>query len=71
MPRLGTEGGRNALFPLPPLEEQANIAEKVDQLMGICDSLERDSFGINDLHEKLLATSLDNLIYSSFVKAVA
>lgn len=71
MPRLGTEGGRNAPFPLPPLAEQAKISAKVDQLMVICDLLERDSVGMNDLHEKLLSTSLDNLIYSSFVRAAA
>ena len=30
MPRLGTEDGRNALFPLPPLTEQQRIILKLN-----------------------------------------
>jgi len=40
MPRLGTEDGRKAPFPLPPFEEQRRIVAKVDQLMALCDDLE-------------------------------
>jgi type I restriction enzyme S subunit len=39
MPRLGTEDGRKAPFPLPPLAEQQRIVAKVDELMAICDAL--------------------------------
>lgn len=39
MPRLGTEDGRNALFPLPPLAEQQRIVAKVNELMTLCEEI--------------------------------
>ncbi len=33
MPRLGSQQGNNALFPLPPLAEQVRIAAKLDEAM--------------------------------------
>lgn len=39
MPRLGTEDGRTALFPLPPIAEQKRIVAKADELMALCDEL--------------------------------
>lgn len=40
MPRLGTEDGKNAIIPLPPLAEQQRIVTKVEELMQIIDKLE-------------------------------
>jgi len=39
MPRLGTEDGKNALFPLPPLAEQYRIATQVDILLSIFNTI--------------------------------
>ncbi len=36
MPRLGTEDGKKALVPLPPLEEQEEIVKKVEELLPLC-----------------------------------
>ncbi|MBP3772542.1 MAG: restriction endonuclease subunit S [Treponema sp.] len=36
MPRLGTEDGKKALVPLPPLEEQEEIVTKVEELLPLC-----------------------------------
>ena len=36
MPRLGTEDGKKALVPLPPLEEQEGIVKKVEELLPLC-----------------------------------
>lgn len=40
MPRLGTEDGKNAIIPLPPIAEQQRIVAKVEELMQIVDKLE-------------------------------
>ncbi len=39
MPRLGTEDGKNALIPVPPLAEQQRIVDKIGELMSIVDAL--------------------------------
>lgn len=60
MPRLGTDDGRQALIPLPPLAEQHRIVAKVDKLMAFCDQLEQtqsDNIAAHaELVEALLAT---------------
>lgn len=41
MPRLGTDNALNLLFPLPPINEQMYIVQKVKSLMAIIDQLEQ------------------------------
>lgn len=39
-PNINVGKIKETLIPLPPLEEQKSIVEKVEQLMGLCDELE-------------------------------
>lgn len=61
MPRLGTEDGRKALFPLPPLAEQHRIVAKVDELMALCDRLETQQSDAQSAHAQLVEALLDSL----------
>jgi len=40
MPRLGTNDGQKALFPLSPVNEQLRIVQKVAQLIKLCEELD-------------------------------
>ncbi len=64
MPRLGTEDGRKAVFPLPPLAEQHRIVAKVDELMALCDQLEAQHNNAADAHEQLVSHLLSTLTQS-------
>ena len=64
MPRLGTEDGRKANFPLPPLAEQHRIVAKVDELMALCDQLESQHNNAAETHEKLVTHLLGTLTQS-------
>lgn len=59
MPRLGTEDGRNAPFPLPPIEEQQAIVEKVEALMIQCQKLSQEIETL-DKHGKTLMKAMFN-----------
>lgn len=51
---FGMGKARNIPIPLPPLTEQNQIVQKLDELMSYCDDLER-SIKLNEsLNEKLL-----------------
>jgi type I restriction enzyme S subunit len=50
---------KNTLIPLPPLKEQHRIVAKVDELMTLCDQLEKEQTESNTAHETLVETLLD------------
>ena len=52
MPRLGTNDAKTSVHPIPPLEEQRRIVERVEQLFQICDQLEQDLFLAKSLSDK-------------------
>ncbi|GAB6140697.1 restriction endonuclease subunit S [Methylosoma difficile] len=52
----------NFLFPLPPLAEQHRIVAKVDELMALCDQLERQQTDNHAAHQTLVETLLGALI---------
>ena len=54
MPRLGTNDGQMALFPLPPIHEQEQIVAKLEELMAYCDGLEQSIKESQGYNEKLL-----------------
>ena len=39
MPRLGTEDGKKAMVPLPPLKEQEEIIKIVEQMLPLCENI--------------------------------
>ncbi|UYO73105.1 restriction endonuclease subunit S [Halomonas qinghailakensis] len=52
------------LIPIPPLEEQHRIVQKVDELMALCDRLEQHASDQLDAHETLVDTLLCTLTQS-------
>ncbi|MEC4005875.1 restriction endonuclease subunit S [Flavobacterium sp. SUN052] len=48
--------------PLPPLEEQKRIVEKIDQLMLLCDKLEAERNRKNKLQLQINSAAINNLI---------
>jgi type I restriction enzyme S subunit len=56
LPRLGTDKALNALFSLPPLEEQKRIVAKVDEMFTICDALKERITAAEALKNHLSAT---------------
>lgn len=61
LPRLGTDDAREALFPFPPRQEQARIVAKVDELMALCDQLERGQQDRRELQNALRLSTLQAL----------
>lgn len=54
-----------ALIPLPPLAEQRRIVAKVDELMALCDALERESADAMAAHTHLVEELLATLVNST------
>ena len=53
-----------ALIPLPPIEEQHRIVQKVNELMALCDRLEQQTSDQLEAHETLVDTLLSTLTQS-------
>lgn len=53
---------REYIIPLPPLEEQKRIVEKIDQLMFLCDKLEDERNRKNKLQLQINSAAINNLI---------
>ena len=52
-------------IPLPPLREQRRIVAKVDELMALCDALERERADALAAHQSLVETLLATLVDSA------
>ena len=55
MPRLGTEDGKNALIPIPPLVEQQRIVDKLEQILPLIDEYKINEEKLSKLNETLPA----------------
>ena len=61
IPNLSTKQINEIVIPLPPLAEQHRIVAKVDELMALCDELERQQTDSLTAHELLVETLLGAL----------
>jgi hypothetical protein len=61
-PALNGNKVRELLIPLPPLEEQKCIVEKIEQLMGLCDELELKLRNVREDSEKLMEMVVRGLL---------
>ena len=55
----------DAPIPLPPVKEQRRIVAKVDELMALCDALERESAKAMAAHQALVEALLATLVTSN------
>jgi type I restriction enzyme S subunit len=53
------------VVPVPPMAEQHRIVAKVDELMALCDALERESAGTMAAHQALVEILLATLLNSA------
>lgn len=50
--RIATGNLKSFLIPMPPLREQKRIVEKLDEVLPLIDSLEKDEIKLNELMQK-------------------
>lgn len=67
MPRLGTEDGKNALFPLPPLAEQKRIVAAIEQFMPLIEEYGKKEAELTSLNADIVKT-LKNAILQEAVQ---
>lgn len=60
-PNLAATDLARFLVPLPPLDEQSRIVNKITELMTLCDQLEQHSLTSLDAHQQLVETLLATL----------
>ena len=53
MPRLGTEDGKKALFPLPPLVEQKRIVAAIEKFMPLIEEYGKKETQLKAINEKI------------------
>ena len=53
MPRLGTEDGKKALFPLPPLAEQKRIVAAIEKFMPLIEEYGKKETQLKAINEKI------------------
>ena len=53
MPRLGTEDGKKALFPLPPLAEQKRIVAAIEKFMSLIEEYGKKETQLKAINEKI------------------
>ena len=53
MPRLGSKHGNNALFALPPLEEQKRIVARIEELMPLVEQYDKAHSELTRLNDQL------------------
>ena len=63
-PGLSRNEAYNAIIGIPPINEQHRIVAKVDELMTLCDQLERQTEQQLDAHQQLVETLLGTLTQS-------
>lgn len=63
--RLPTEYFATRAFPLPPIDEQTQIVAKVDELMALCDQLEKQQVARRSLESKTRKALIQALVSAS------
>jgi type I restriction enzyme S subunit len=61
VPQINNKDIEPLLFPIPPVEEQHRIVDKVDELMALCDQLEAQTENSIQAHQLLVETLLATL----------
>lgn len=60
-PNINTDKLNNLVLPIPPLEEQKRIVEKVDSLMELCDKLEKRIKKQKEYSSRLMEVVIKNI----------
>jgi type I restriction enzyme S subunit len=63
MPRLGTGDAQNSLIPLPPLEEQKRIVDKIEELFSKLDILKPLEVELNNLKTSFAQLMKESILF--------